>query len=228
MEEHKILTGMLLVALVVSVVGTVITVDRLGSVGGVGITGAAGGTGDLNITQDITITLPDSAIDFGNGKVDPTASFALADSAPGVSTVSGTWENISDNITVRNDGNTGINLTVSSNRKAGNDTTLSFICQGETDGECANDVTFSGLDSAVSFAYGIVNNEANSCGNDLQSVYNTIASNGVNYNVCGCLKSGNVEDEVALYLEVGIPDDAQGQKSATLTFTSSVAGDGGC
>ena len=106
MEEHKLLTGMLLVALVVSVVGTVITVDWLGAVGGVGsLTGAvaAGGTGDLNITSDITITLPDSGIDFGNGVVDAAADFAIANSIAGQDTINGTWANITDNITVRNE-----------------------------------------------------------------------------------------------------------------------------
>ena len=138
MEEHKLLTRMLLVVLVVSIVGTVITVDRLGAIGGVGsLTGAvsAGGTGDLNITTDITISLPDSAIDFGNGVVDADSDgYARVYSEGGVNNQNGSWENITDYILIRNDGNAGLNVTVQSNRRDGNNTTDSFICQNDVGG----------------------------------------------------------------------------------------------
>ena len=225
MEEHKILTGMLLIALVVSVVGTVITVDRLGAVRGVGLTGAAGGTGDLNITQDITITLPDSAIDFGNGKVDPSAGFAVVDSRNSNTNTDGSWANLSDNITIRNDGNVGVNITVQSNKQSGNDTTNSFICQSDAGG-CGVGYE-SGGDSpsqALGYSYIMANNEANSCSTGLIAALTEFYKKDTDLDACGCLKSGSGEDEITLSLEIGIPADAQGQKSSTITFTSVSSG----
>ena len=222
MEEHKVLTGMLLVALVVSVVGTVITVDRLGAVGGIGITGAAGGTGDLNITSDITITLPDSGIDFGNGKVDPSVGYASLDSGTG-SVTGGTWANTSDNITVRNDGNVGVNVTVKSNKEDGKDGTDSFICQGDAGG-CG--VGYSAGNDALEYSFTTGNKESGSC--TILGGETNIDVKDTDYDFCDCLKTGSGEDEALLGLLVGIPADAQGQKSATITFTSSAAGGFGC
>ncbi len=227
MEEHKLLTGMLLVALVVFVVGTVVTVDRLGSVGGVGITGAAGGTGDLNITQDITISLPDSAIDFGNGKVDPSAGYATVDSAS--DTNDGTWANHSagnnDNITVRNDGNVGVNLTIQSNKQNGNHSTDSFICQSDAGG-CGVGYDNGGETNALKYNFGVNHNEANSC--TILASVTPFTLKDTNYDLCDCLKTGSTQDEVAVFIDVGIPADAQGQKSSTITITSAAAGGVGC
>ncbi|MAG60512.1 hypothetical protein CL619_01875 [archaeon] len=221
MEEHKVLTGMLLVALVVSVVGTVITVDRLGGVNSAnGLTGAAGGTGDLNITSDITITLPDSAIDFGNGKVDPSAGFASVSSAG--DTADGTWANLTgnaDNITVRNDGNVGVNITIKSNKQNGNHTTDSFICQSDAGG-CGVGYESGGEANALMYNYVAANNEAGSCATGLLFGENSFNLKDTDYKLCGCLKTASTEDEVVIALKVGIPADAQGQKSATITFTS--------
>tara|TARA_Y100000310_G_C20680473_1_gene815613 strand:- start:2260 stop:2943 length:684 start_codon:yes stop_codon:yes gene_type:complete len=227
MEEHKVMTGMLLVALVVSVVGTVITVDRLGGVNSAnGLTGAAGGTGDLNITQDITISLPDSGIDFKNGKVDPSAGFATVDS--GGNTVDGTWDNRSgsngDNITVRNDGNVGVNITVQSNKQNGNHSTNSFICQSDAGG-CGVGYENGGENNALKYEFTSANNEPSSCTTLGQRQFSKTLTD---YGFCECLKTGSTEDEAVLNLQVGIPADAQGQKSATITFTSTAAGDGGC
>ena len=221
MEEHKLLTGMLLVALVVSVVGTVITVDRLGALGGVGLTGAATGvgSGDLNITQDITISLPDSAIDFGNGIVDASAGYAQLASNAGL-VASGSWANSSDNITIRNDGNVGVNITVQSNKQSGNDTTDSFICQGDIGG-CGVDYEDGGQDTALQYLFSGANKETNACALIADSTDFTLIN--TDYEFCDCLKTGSDEDEVMFSLNVGVPADAQGQKTSTITFTSTAA-----
>ena len=208
---------MLLIALVVSVVGTVITLDRLGAVGGVGLTGAAGGTGDLNITSDITITLPDSAIDFGNGKVDPSVGYATVNSEAG-STSGGTWANATDNITVRNDGNVGVNVTVKSNKQDGNHTSNSFICQSDAGG-CGVGYENGGELTALQYKFQPLNHEASSCGANLAGT-TSFSVKDTDYEFCGCLKTASTEDEIALTLNIGIPADAQGQKSSTITFTS--------
>ena len=224
MEEHKLLTGMLLVALVVSVVGTVITVDRLGAIGGVGsLTGAvtAGGTGDLNITTDITITLADSVIDFGNGVVDASAGYASVNSGSGTTT-DGTWANTSDNITVRNDGNVGVNITVQSNKKAGNDTTDSFICQNDVGG-CGADYPDPG--DETEYKFDTANEESDSC--TILGAETSFDAKNTEYEFCDCLKTGSTEDEVMLSLLIGIPADAQGHKDSTITFTSTEAASAG-
>ncbi len=59
MEEHKLLTGMLLVALVVSIVGTVISVDRIASInGGTDLTASAVGTAD--IVEDVALEVEEA------------------------------------------------------------------------------------------------------------------------------------------------------------------------
>ena len=222
MEEHKVLTGMLLVALVVSVVGTVVTVDRLGSlnsISGGALTGAASGTGELNITTDVTITLIDSSIDFGSGQVDSSASHAVLDSELGAVTA-GSWANGTDFIVIRNDGNYGANITVQSNRQAGNHSSISFICQNDVGG-CGG----PGYPvAATQFKFESFNGEAGSCvglapATDFESAE-------TNYDFCNCLKPGDNNDEAKLSLTIGVPNNADGQKQATFTFTSSQAQNG--
>ena len=176
----------------------------------------------MNITQDITITLPDSAIDFGNGKVDPSAGYAVVDSL--AQTTDGTWANhtaSSDNITVRNDGNVGVNVTVKSNKQDGNHTSNSFICQSDAGG-CGVGYDNGGELTALQYVFKPLNHESGSCGANLAgSTSFSLKDN--DYEFCGCLKTGSTEDELALTLKVGIPADAQGQKSSTLTFTSAAS-----
>lgn len=222
MEDRKMLTGMLLVALVVSVIGSIVTVDRLGNLNGVGITGAATGegSGDLNISQDLTITLTDSAIEFGEGNVDPGSTFAALDSGSGLM-IDGTWANNTDFIVVRNDGNIGLNVTVQSNKKSGNHPTDSFICQNDV-GTCGGDLYPQA--NATRYSFKAFDDEAGSCvthGVDHFSVINT------EYDFCRCLRSGDQNDQVKMSLIVGVPDNAAGDKEATITFTSSI-GDVSC
>ena len=146
MDEHKLLTGMLLIALVVTVVGTLVTVDRLSVIdGGSVLTGAISGSANLSITEDITISLPSSLVEIGSGKVAANATFAVVDTSSTVGVEDGTWANSSYNITFRNDGNEGVNVTVQSNVTRGNASgedglTYSFACSGDTD-DCGNAFT---------------------------------------------------------------------------------------
>ena len=126
MEEHKVLTGMLLVALVVSVVGTVVTVDRLGSVGLTSITGAATGEqhGEGNITiesvLDIALQPGEEAIDFGSGSVNSGEAWAYIESnGSGTNNAyRGNWsvDAAAETIEVSNIGNVAANITIASDR----------------------------------------------------------------------------------------------------------------
>ncbi len=223
MEERKILTGMLLFALVISVVGTLFTFDQL-EVYKQDFTGAATGQVDLNITEEISISLPNSTIDFGNGVVDLNSSFAVVDSREIYDTDGGTWANISDNITVRNDGNVGVNITIQSNVTRGNESD-SFICQGDSDcGSAFENNSGPQLNFAVIWA----DNEEGSCAENLQTnaqpFVNPTGAVGSTIKGCGCLKASSTEDEIAASLKIGIPDDASGEKFATLTISATTSG----
>ncbi len=219
MEERKILTGMLLVALVVSVIGGIVIFDQLRTLNS--LTGAVSGQVDLNITTDISISLPgNNAIDFGQGFVDPDADAALLDAIMG-QVLNGTWGNDSFNITIRNDGNVGINVTVESDKIRGNESD-SFACQGDSIcGGSLNNLTGDGL----KFAAMTFENEINSCASAyLQDAptdfINPIGTPNAEVKSCGCLSSASAGDEIALGMVIGIPNDASGFKSATLTISA--------
>ncbi|MAG60829.1 hypothetical protein CL619_03510 [archaeon] len=227
-DEHKLITTLILVSLVFSVIGTITMFDTLlgdngferAMVFGISnffpstLTGGVGGTGDLNITQDITITLPDSSVNFGNGQVFPASSYAYLDSMGGRGNTGGTWPNLSDNITVRNDGNVGLNITISSNKLTGGGVG-SFMCDYDIGG-CG--VGLGNLSSGLIFAFEGSQNEAGSCDNGLSGTQKFLVAD--EYQLCGCLKSASTEDEVAITFIVGIPSDAQGFKDSVLTLTA--------
>ncbi|MBT4447053.1 hypothetical protein HOA92_01290 [archaeon] len=228
MEEHKLLTGMLLVALVVSIVGTVITVDRLGALGGgtdSSFTGAITGSANLTITVDTTISLPSSEVTLGSGNVAANASFATIDTSLPLSVDDGTWANQSYNITVRNDGNVKVNVTIQSNVTRGNGTGIvpdswSFACSGTTENTCGLGFNNESGEE-LEFAYKGADNEGNSCNpNHLSTEYQSFNNSLVEYPLCGCLDYASQVDEVLTYLKIGIPGDTTGLKEATITFTA--------
>ena len=136
--------------------------------------------------------------------------------------MNGTWANATDFIIVRNDGNVGVNVTIQSNKQNGNDSTNSFICQNNVGG-CG-----AGLESnvdATQYNYKTVTEESGVCTYETSGPFTLI---NTNYEFCDFLKSGDNEDEIKIALQVGIPADAQGQKSSTITFTSTAAGENGC
>ena len=83
-----------------------------------------------------------------------------------------------------------------------------------------------GESTALKYAYIPAQGEDGSCAANLAGATAFDVKN-TDYELCGCLKSGSTEDEVLIALQVGIPADAMGEKSATITFTS-VASDVSC
>jgi hypothetical protein len=231
MEEHKLLTGMLLVALVVSVVGTVITIDRLGMIGvgsssGSGFTGAATGTSDIVVTTTASVTVTNSTLSLGAGTVASNATFTLIDTASATGVDDGTWVNGTKNLTIENDGNVGINVTIQSNVTRGNATgadtgSYSFACSGETGGDACGGAFTNNTGVELEFAYFYLDSEDGSCTAGMDtSDYQSFNNSAVEYKLCGCLSPTDSRDEGAVYLQIGIPNDAAGTKEATLTFTA--------
>ena len=240
MEEHKVLTGMLLVALVVSVVGTVVTVDRLGdlSVNKFTLTGAATGDGQGNITidQTVSIDLVHAVINFGSGEVNST--FALLQTN-GTGLVSGgNWSINNDEFFIENDGTAKVNITLVSTKASGNDQTSganaeSYICGTGTETQCSENDNTGDVGTATSFAYlgtddGTMgtgeSSEPGSCvtWDVTEGDFNEIALNSTQYKLCGCMNSDDSNNAIAVDLEVGVPKDAPaGLKTATITFTGS-------
>lgn len=233
MEEHKVLTGMLLVALVVSVVGTVITVDRLGALGGVsGLTGAAT-TGDqygnLTISEVVAIKTTGD-IDFGTGEFDVGEDYqfmsSYAESTENDNSENTTFpsvESIPTNRTkVENQGNVGINVTVSSTKIYGTGGN-SFLCAGDA-GPCG--LGHSDSDPEVDFAFIALDEGSDSCNETAQR---TSFAETVPYQVCDCLTAETGLNSMHVYLEMGLTRDAAGQKTSTLTYTATKAdGSGVC
>ena len=263
MEEHKLLTGMLLAALVVSVAGAFMTLDSLSQVSGV--TGAATGTGTATttISADATIsTSADNAIAFGAGSVWSGSAYAVlysnnesAVNGDSNISVNGTWAiKDPDNITLENQGNTDLNITVQSNVISGT-TASSFVC-GDN-GVCINlgggaayqsngtDFAFRVATSEVDAIQGQSCNRFGNSSSVINGVYDDILPAHGNltnqswtsfqtvaeeYIACECFQHESDNDELAFYLKAGIPADApvQTDTTATLTFTSTQAEAASC
>ncbi len=218
MEEHKLLTGMLLVALVVSVVGTVITADRLSglSTSSNTFTGAAiGGEGNLTIESVVSFTMADTLIEFKNGSVAYGYTYAILESNNS-NVFQGTWDKVNDQMTIENDGTVPANITVGANKQAGIGAN-SFACDGDQ-GNCGIGLSGTGNpDQATSFSFKMVDTEGG-CDVFEQVGWKSFAAHSTPYEVCNCLQNSDPKDLISFDLQVGIPEDADGVKSSTLTF----------
>ncbi len=244
MEEHKLLTGMLLAALVVSVAGAFMTLDQLGSSG---FTGAATGTGTstATITADLSISVSNAdntIVAFGSGVVDSTDAYAVLYSEPteGLTNTdnSSGWAAVNDNLSVQNNGNTDLNITVKSSNKSGIGDG-SFVCQGsglctigggsQTYKDNGTDFAFKVASAEVdatngqackSFGYaisqitgggdvtGALQNNTAAVGNLTNQSWNSFVGTNVEYDACKCLQHEINNDEIAVFFKASVPQDA--------------------
>ena len=116
--SNQALTVLVLAAVVVSVAGTIVSINKVNQIFSGEVTGmAASTTGIVNVTlaSIASIAIDDGQITFGsclpNGSVGCNAT-SNSTGDPGCCSSNGIWP---DNITVRNDGNTNINVTVQTN-----------------------------------------------------------------------------------------------------------------
>ncbi|MBW3022472.1 hypothetical protein KY308_00005, partial [Candidatus Woesearchaeota archaeon] len=108
--SNKTLAILVGVAIVVSIIG-LLSVGR----GGITYITARAGSGEgpvsVNLTSEISILVTDS-IDFGNGRVNSTATNATLDSDAGT-VDGGSWTPITEYIKIENDGTVNISVNVS-------------------------------------------------------------------------------------------------------------------
>ncbi|MFH1409782.1 MAG: hypothetical protein ABIH34_07760 [Nanoarchaeota archaeon] len=186
---------------------------------------ASSGGGQVNITilNFNSITLDDAQIDLGN--CTPASSIGSNISsnetvAPAcIQAGSGVWP---DNISVHNDGNTNVNVTVQSSIVAAN-----LI------GGTAPAFWFMTKNATI---YGGCSNESSTCGDGVcdcsnqnnctyQVNWTSFAAVGTEYNACKNLTYGGTSvtrPRFYLFAKVHVPADALGKTNAnaTLTFTA--------
>jgi len=112
MKGSKLLMVLAVLAVVVTLVTLVVTVNKFG------ITGKATDTGTANLTIDAaaSISFTDDACDFGSGAVNEDPTFAVVYTG-NTSTDNGTWT-ACDGLTMKNDGNVNLTVTVGSDVSA--------------------------------------------------------------------------------------------------------------
>lgn len=225
--SNKSLAALLVVAIVVSLGGTFISLSRLSGIGRIPlITGFAGtdtGIVNITITEDLTIDTPENLIEFGSGLVDINTPDGYAEVYSN-GTKDADWINAStflpdptysgtneDYIIIENLGNVNVNLTVLTSKNS-----TEYLC--DVGKKC------EGLREAK-YEYWSEDNTSGSCesgyleGNS--SSRTTFNGDGsTKQNVCGSLKSAPDTDTVKLYVYLKVPQNAQGTKNDTLTFTS--------
>lgn len=180
--SNKTLMYLLVAAIVVSILSTLIGVNIIR----VSTVGKAAGTVDIEILQRYSIALTDSAINFGS--CTPTATGctidSISNSEPACCALGGgTWP---DNITIENDGNVNLNLTIET------DTDASGLIGG----------------SSPEFRFYGQNAEATTCAGTLQSSALELSATGTKYVICDDFGFANSADLIYLFVELFLPEDA--------------------
>ncbi|MFW5865995.1 MAG: hypothetical protein ACOCU6_02790 [Nanoarchaeota archaeon] len=203
---NKTLSVLLIAAIVVSIGGTFFSLTMLQAPTGAP-TGYATGTVDLDVPDQLSITLDDSVIEMGSCTPSKTSGEVIfVDSSQGSSAANngncsgGTFP---DNMTIRNNGNVDALITVSSNSGGddlfGNTEQNGFGIKAESnDGGCV-----SGL---------------------LNSYENFTHTGGSTETVCTNLQSHNTDNSMELYAGAWItPTATSGENSVDWTITASAA-----
>jgi len=166
--------------------------------------GAAEGLVNFTISGALSITLPNSIVDFGTGYVTPGNTYAILDSNSTLptgwtSTANGVddWPSNTDYIVVENNGNVNANVTIKAEKTA-------------------ND--FIGGTNPAQW-YAAMNNEDSSCTSNLQSDYADLTTSETN--LCENLGYADSADTLNVMFKLRVPSDASpAAKSNTITFTA--------
>lgn len=200
--SNKTLAALLAVAIVVSLGGTLLSLNKLGSNS---LTGAAEaqGTAIFNITTDITITLTNATVNFGEGVLNSSNSTCTLSTED--TSVPDCWVNSTDYapapFVIRHDGNNNVNLTINSTGGAG------FFIGGE-----GAAYKFKGNETAIE------GGDACAAAGTLQDSWTDVTA--LEQNLCSSFYSENDKDEIQVDIQITIPDGVHGEKSSTVTFTS--------
>ncbi len=226
--SNKTLVFLLIAVIVVSVGGTIISLNKINRLTQLqAITGMASeGTGYVNVSviSLASIQLVDTRIDFGactpniSTSAKPGANLSSNDSSgswgddAGICTRSGT-----DNITIKNDGNAFINVTVQTNTLAAN------LIAG--DEPFPPGFYFSSRNATVktgSYGPGCHNNTNVLGATGLQWIWKNFSDATTNFGICDNLTYTSDKNAIFFFVKIEIPTNApaQGEQEADITFTA--------
>ena len=226
--SNKTLTYLLIAAIVVSVGGTMVSINRLNkAMLQPGITGFAGTeTGKVNVTiaSVSSITIPDAVIDFGSCSPNASTGTNVSSNnsnewgAPGVCTKAGAAVAESDNITVQNDGNKNINISVKTSAIAGatfiggTDPGFYYTTRNASNREGCFNITGHGHTSPSNFD-GTTGMQLN---------WQSFVAADTEYLACTNLTYEDSADQFSFFVLLDLPPDAPvaGEQSVTVTFTA--------
>ncbi|RMF55632.1 hypothetical protein D6745_01395 [Candidatus Woesearchaeota archaeon] len=196
--SNKMIITLLIVTIIVSLGGTLISISRLSQLEL--ITGKVTvGNVSVNITEQATLNLTTPNIDFGNGYVTGGSNCTInSQDGTGSSTCwSNTGVGANSGIVVENIGNVGINVSVTF---AKNGTDFIGGTNPELKYKCRTDGSSSGTSRASSFT--LVDNTS------------------LTYECWANLAPMSSSDSFYFDISLNIPDNAQGLKNNTITFTA--------
>lgn len=201
--SNKALVALLVAAIAVSLVGTMVSINRIGKLGIPILTArATEGVVKLNITEDITIDVTQPTINFGSGN--PKAIYNNCTLSSNDTSVPACWDNSTayspSSFEIENEGSIPVDITIDSAKN----TSDNFI---------------GGTSARNSYKWATRNLETGAA----TTLYSWTEFSAAVPECVGVLKSGVDEDEVYVDIQVMIPDDAEGYKTDTITFTSSKA-----
>jgi hypothetical protein len=233
--SNRLLVGLLIVAIAISLVGTIVSLTKVGKIylPGQLLTGAASqsGTGVANLTVQGTVGLSVvyGVTEFGAGYVNASCTSANLTATHGGVYTNGSntcWLNITGQLnnisqsgwgqlgtsrgyhTVTNNGTTLVNVTL----EVGVPTAESFLC-GAANG-CNSSISAVGVRA--------VTNETGACTGTLNPNWQSLltAAAATNLTLCTILDFADSSDAIDIEYNVTIPTDTpQGVKSLTVTYT---------
>ncbi len=155
------------------------------------------GTANLSIVSQAVITFTTGTINWGTGRVNESAGSAYLDSEGNV--VNGNWTQVSQGLTLRNDGNCNVQLNLTSSNTA---------------------ATFIG-GTTPNYRLKVTVNESSSCTTGLASAYAT--ATGASQAGCNNFTYYDTQDLLDIDVNLTIPQDAlPGAKGSTITATATV------
>jgi hypothetical protein len=229
---NRSLAILLVVAMIISLGGTLISLERIGQKGQTILTGAVtsdAGYVNLSVASGISITTGDNSI-INFGVCTPVGgSFTVITSlANATICTDGDVSNTgSKNITVRNNGNVNVNVTMAS--------TDDGAAQGGDFLRGSSSTSYIAYKSAVGVAgtrtNGCVNNTiigANATDADSATgnwnKWTNLTKEGI-YTACANLTAGASANSFGVYIMIGIPENVYtGYNNITLQFTASNTG----
>jgi len=156
------------------------------------------GTANLSIVSAASINFTNENINWGTGRVNESAGFATLTTDPG-NVSNGNWTNVSQGLTIRNDGNCNVQLNL---------TTSNFAA------------TFIGGTNPV-YQLKVTVNETGSCSNATASSY--LNATGASQPGCYNFTYYDNNDTLDIDVNITVPQDAlPGPKGSIITATATV------